>query len=275
MTSQSSIINYQPLSNRQPPKVLTIAGSDSGGAAGLQADLRTFAALKVYGLNVVTVVTAQNSLLVKAVYPLPPDFLAAQLEAVLSDYGATAVKTGFLGRIDVIKSIAAALPAYQTPNIVIDPVLVNHKGEAMFPPGVTSAYVNHLLPLADLITPNRREAELLTGMAAAGMADMRATAARLHELGPRNVLLKGGRVGDEIVDLLYDGRSFTELRSLFIDTQNTHGSGDTLSAAAAAFLAQGEEMKTAVHQAHQFTAQAIRQSAQWQLGQGHGPVVQW
>jgi hydroxymethylpyrimidine/phosphomethylpyrimidine kinase len=256
-----------------PAKVLTIAGSDSGGAAGMQADLKTWAVLGVYGMSVVTAVTAQNSLSVTAVHPLPPDFVAAQLDAVLSDYGAAAAKTGFLGRSDLIQTIAAKLSQYQLSNIVIDPVLVNHKGEAMFPLEVTQAYIDHLLPLADLITPNRREAELLTGLPVHNVADMETAVIHLHTFGPKNVLIKGGREGGEIVDVMSDGRSITHFRTQYSDTPNTHGSGDTLSAAVCAFLAQGEEMATAVTQAHQFTQRAVQRGAHWQLGGGHGPVA--
>jgi hydroxymethylpyrimidine/phosphomethylpyrimidine kinase len=257
----------------EPVKVLTIAGSDSGGAAGLQADLRAWAVLGVYGMSVVTVVTAQNSLAVTAVHPLPPDFVAAQLDAVLSDYGTNAVKTGFLGRVDLIQTIAARLGQYRLANVVIDPVLVNHKGQAMFPPEVTQAYIDHLLPLADLLTPNRREAELLTGFPVNSLAEMETAVTHLHTLGPQNILLKGGRDGDELVDLFFDGRSSIQFRSPTIDTPNTHGSGDTLSAAVCAYLAKGEGMETAVHHAHQFTQQAIQRAAHWQLGHGHGPVA--
>lgn len=257
----------------EPVKLLTIAGSDSGGAAGMQADLKMWAALGTYGMSVVTVVTAQNSVAVTAVHPLPADFVAAQLDAVLSDYGTDAVKTGFIGRVDLIQTIAAKLRQYKLTHIVIDPVLVNHKGQAMFPPEVTQAYIDHLLPLADLITPNRREAELLTGKPVSSLVDMETAVTHLHALGPKNILLKGGHDGDELVDLFFDGRSPVKLRSPHIDTPNTHGSGDTLSAAVCAFLAKGEEMATAVHLAHSFTYEAIQRAAQWQLGHGHGPVA--
>ena len=262
-----------PLLPNAPVKSLTIAGSDSGGAAGMQADLKTWAALGVYGMSVATVITAQNSVAVTAVHPLPADFVAAQLDAVLSDYGADAVKTGFIGRVDLIQTIAAKLSQYQLGNIVIDPVLVNHIGQALFPPEITQAYIDYLLPLADLITPNRREAELSTGLPVNNVPEMITAVTQLHTLGPQNILLKGGRDGDEIVDIFFNGRSIHQLRAPHIDTQNTHGSGDTLSAAVCAFLAQGMGMETAVHRAHQFTQQAIQRAANWQLGQGHGPVA--
>jgi hydroxymethylpyrimidine/phosphomethylpyrimidine kinase len=256
----------------EPLKLLTIAGSDSGGAAGLQADLRAWTALGVYGMCAVTAVTAQNSLHVKEARFMPADFVAAQLEAVLSDYGADAVKTGFLGRVDFVETIAAQLQKYELANLVIDPVLVNHKGEAMFAPDVTQAYINRLFPLADLVTPNRREAELLTGLAVKTVAEMETAVPYLHALGPQNVLITGGRAGNEMVDIFYDGRKVTQLRAPYIDTQNTHGSGDTLSAAVCAWLAKGEEMATAVQRAHQFTFRAVQTAVSWKLGAGHGPV---
>lgn len=257
----------------EPVKVLTIAGSDSGGAAGLQADLKTWAALGVYGLSAVTVVTAQNSVAVTAVHPLSAEFVAAQLDAVLTDYGTAAVKTGFLGRVDLIQTIAAKLCQYQIENIIIDPVLVNHKGQAMFPPEVTEAYIDHLLPLATLLTPNRREAELLTGLSVQSVAEMETAVPHLHALGPQNILIKGGQDENEIVDIFYDGDTIIQLHSPHIDTVNTHGSGDTLSAAVCAYLAKGMDVATAVHQAHSFTWQAIHRAAHWQLGSGHGPVA--
>jgi hydroxymethylpyrimidine/phosphomethylpyrimidine kinase len=251
---------------------LTIAGSDSGGAAGLQADLKTFTALKVYGMSVITAVTAQNSVRVAAVHFLPAEFVAAQLNAVLSDYGADAAKTGFIGRVDLIETIATRLAAYDLPFLVVDPVLVNHRGEAMFGPAVTQAYQKHLLPLAWLVTPNRHEAALLAGMEVTSPAELETAARALHHLGPRFVLIKGGRDGDDVVDLLFDGEQFTWLRSPWLDTNNTHGSGDTLSAAIAAYLAQGVATVTAIQQAHHFTTRAIQAAVPWQLGAGHGPL---
>jgi hydroxymethylpyrimidine/phosphomethylpyrimidine kinase len=258
--------------SRNPPKVLTIAGSDSGGAAGLQADLKTLATLNVYGMSVVTVVTAQNSLTVKAVHPLPPDFVAAQLDAVLSDYGAQAVKTGFIGQVDLIEVIAAKLIQYRPEFIIIDPVLVNHQGKPMFPADVTRAYLEKLLPLATLVTPNRWEAGLLTGIAINSRVDLQTAARQLADTGVKNILLKGWRDGFEIVDLLFGEGHESWLSSPFIDTENLHGSGDTLSAAICAYLVRGQDLGPAVAQAHAFTARAIRQAAGWRMGGGHGPV---
>jgi hydroxymethylpyrimidine/phosphomethylpyrimidine kinase len=255
-----------------PAKLLTIAGSDSGGAAGLQADLRTWAVLGAYGMSVVTAVTAQNSLAVYAIQAMPPDFIAAQLEAVLSDYGANAAKTGFLGRVDVVETVAFHLRQFFLPHLVIDPVLVNHRGESMFPPAVTQAYLDYLFPLAALITPNRAEATLLLDMPVNTLADGETAVRRLHDLGPKNVLLKRLPHEDRFVDLFFDGAQIVRLETAVLPTHNTHGAGDTLSAAVCAFLARGESMETAVRRAHHFTAAAIQNAAPWQFSAGHGPV---
>lgn len=259
----------------QPPIVLTVAGSDSGGAAGLQADLKTLTALGVYGMSVVTVVTAQNSVNVTALHPLPPRFVAQQLEAVLEDYGAAAVKTGFVGSAEAVGAIAEQLVQYRTDHnlpLVVDPVLVNHRGHSMFPPAVTEAYRRHLLPHCDVVTPNCPEAALLTGQAVTIPEEMVRAARHLHALGAGTVLVKGSRQRQEMVDVFYDGREAILLRSRHLDTENTHGSGDTLSAAVAAFLARGLSPLRAIEGARSFTATAIREAAGWQLGAGHGPV---
>lgn len=265
-----------------PLPLLTIAGSDSGGAAGLQADLKTWAALGahdldgrgsdtfsrgVYGMSVVTAVTAQNSAVVRGVYSVPPDFVAAQVDTVLSDYGAAAIKTGFLGRVDIIAAVADRLAYWRggrleiRPILVVDPVLVNYRGEPLFGPEVATAYREHLLPLADLATPNAAEAALL-GFGGDGVWQ-----------GAARILLKGWRRdADEITDLYWDGRRTVELSQLRIDTINTHGSGDTLSAAICAFRACDHDWLEAINLARAFTHAAIRRGAAWRLGAGHGPL---
>lgn len=258
--------------NDSPQRVLTIAGSDSGGAAGLQADLRTWALLGVYGMSVVTAVTAQNSLAVNAVQWMSAELVAAQLDAVLSDYKADAAKTGFLGRVEIIEVVAAKLAAYAVPHIVIDPVLVNHQGVPLFPTAVMQAIIDHLLPLAELVTPNLVEASLLANLAVESVVDGETAVRHIHTLGPQHVLLKRIPDGDQLVDLFFDGHAVTQLPTTKIETLNTHGSGDTLSAAVCAFLAQGMGMSTAVSRARQFTIAAIQNSASWQMGGGHGPV---
>lgn len=269
----------------QPPPLLTIAGSDSGGAAGLQADLKTWTALGVYGMSAVTVVTAQNSERVAQAHFLPPELVAAQIDTVLSDYGAAAIKTGFLGRVEIIAAIAHQLRklpdlsglhrpdrSSSAPFLLIDPVLVNHRAEPMFPPEVTAAYRDHLFPLADLITPNRHEAALLAGRPLPPDSDPDALAAFLGGLGARTVLLKGMRDGDTLTDWLWDGATLTPFSQAAVDTTNTHGSGDTLSAAICAFVAMGRSLPEAIQAAQVYTAAAIRRGAAWRLGAGHGPL---
>lgn len=260
----------------QPAKVLTVAGSDSGGAAGLQADLKTWTVLQVYGMSAVTAVTAQNSVAVRGVEFMSPAFVAAQIAAVLSDYGAAAVKTGFLGRAEIAEAIARELAKAQVPFTLIDPVLVNHRGEQMFGDALTKAYRSALLPLADLVTPNWREAALLAGLPPEVWAEADAAARcaeRLHAAGAANVLITGRRVGNEVVDWFTDGHRLEPLTAAWLETPNRHGSGDTLSAAICAFAAQGMTLVEAVQAARQFTRKAIEQARDWQMGTGHGPLA--
>ncbi len=261
---------------QQPPAVLTIGGSDSGGAAGIQADLKCFTAWRVYGMSALAAVTAQNSASVAAVHHLPDDFVVAQIETVLADYGAAAVKTGFLGRASLIGAVAACLRAWQqrAGPVVVDPVLVNHRGEPMFDAEVTSAY-RLLLPLAALVTPNRAEAALLAGAPVETLAAAEQAARQLHAQGAGAVLVKGIREGSEIVDLFFAGGEAQPLAAPYLATANTHGSGDTLSAAIAAALAQGLPLLAAVEQARAYTAAAIRGGSSWRLGAGHGPLCHW
>jgi hydroxymethylpyrimidine/phosphomethylpyrimidine kinase len=259
----------------EPAKVLTVAGSDSGGAAGLQADLKTWTALGVYGMSVVTAVTAQNSVQVDEVHYLPPNLVSAQLKAVLSDYGASAIKTGFIGRAELVKIIAQGLKEFAPFHLVIDPVLVNHKGQPMFGQDVVRAYRDYLLPQADLITPNWDEAQLLAGLPREKMHSLSAlkrAAAAVHTLGSKNVLISGIRSGDEIVDYWSDGNKLHALTGPIIETENVHGSGDTLSATICAFLASGDSMGDAIKKARQFTVKALQRAANWRLGKGHGPL---
>ena len=270
-----------------PLPLLTIAGSDSGGAAGLQADLKTWAALgpRVYGMSAVTAVTAQNSARVEAVHFLPPEMVAAQIDAVLSDYGAAGIKTGFLGRADIIEAVADRLAYWKTSEvfrkpqrsqpliIVIDPVLVNHRGEAMFGPEVAAAYRHKLLPLADLITPKIRELIELHDVVTDRPTPTHAQLwPYLADLGPR-ALLTGRRASDALMeDLFWDGEQLHRLPTPRVDTQNLHGSGDTLSAAICAYRALGHDWLDAIRQAQAFTHAAIRRGAGWRLGAGHGPL---
>ena len=259
----------------EPVKLLTIAGSDSGGAAGLQADLKTWTALGVYGMSVVTAVTAQNSVQVAGIQYLSVEFVLAQLEAVLSDYGAQAVKTGFIGRAELITSISHNLDNYEPSHLVVDPVLVDHLGQPMFSQEVVHAYRSQLLPQANLITPNRHEAALLAGLPEEEITNfkgLRKAVDKLHLLGAPNVLITGNSEGNQMVDYWSDGKQFHHLSVPKIETENRHGSGDTLSAAICAFLAKGDPMGDAIGKAQQFTTMALRSAASWQLGHGHGPL---
>lgn len=225
-------------------------------------------------MSVVTAVTAQNSVSVQAVEWMSPQFIMTQLDAVLSDYGADAVKSGFLGRTEIIMAVSAKLQTVKPAHVVIDPVLVNHKQQAMFSDLVRVCYLAYLLPIADLITPNLTEAALLMNSSSLdSYLRIRRAAQELNRFGAKHVLIKGFRDGDEMVDIFYDGHTFTDFRDPFIESPHTHGAGDTLSAAVCTFLAQGVGMKTAVARAKQFTHQAIRKAANWQLGKGHGPLA--
>ncbi len=261
--------------SKQPAKALTIGGSDSGGAAGIQADLKTWTTLGVYGMSVVTAVTAQNSLIVSAVEFIKPEMVVAQIDAVLSDYGAQALKTGLIGQVRLVELIAWRLQAHDASPLIVDPVLVNHKGQSMFSADLFVAYGEYLLPLAELVTPNWREAALLTGLDAQDLgtiAGLERAAEQLCELGANQVLITGVPNEVEVIDWWYDGSVLRPLSQKKIETENRHGSGDTLSAAICAYLAQGLTMADAIVRARQFTAHALAGAANWQLGSGHGPL---
>lgn len=260
----------------EPIKLLTIGGTDPCGAFGLYTDLKTFTVLGAHGMGVVTVVTAQNSVGWYGAEFMRPEFIAQQLDAVLSDYKPTVVKTGFLGRVDVIEVVAQKLQAYAVPQVVVDTVLVNNYGHLMFGAEVAAAYVEQLLPLACLITPNVWEAAVLLGQAIDDMAQggaEQAAEALQKQLGPAGtILLKRAAVGEQITDLFYDGGQFTRLSSPKLTTQNVSGSGDTLSAAITAFLGRGEPLLQAVQHGRAFTQRALAAAQTWQLGQGAGPL---
>lgn len=255
---------------KQPIKLITVGGSDSGGAVGIQADLRAWAVLGVYGMNVITAVTAQSSVAHAGAVPISAEFVSTQLRTILSDYGADALKTGYLGRADLIPHLPAHFQS--VPIRIIDPVIVNYRGESMFSPAVTEAYRRHLLPLATVVTPNRHEAALLSEVEVVDGVSAEAAARILVAQGAAAALITGVPAGDEIFDLLYDGQTAHHLSAKRIKTINVHGSGDTLSAALAAALAGGQDLLSATHTARQFTQKALMNSAEWQLGGGQGPV---
>ena len=252
-------------------KALTIAGSDSGGGAGIQADLKTFMAHGVYGASVITGITAQNTLGVEAVELVSSTLVGQQIDAVLGDIGADAAKTGMLGSAAIIEVVASKLPLYRLERLVVDPVMVAKSGDRLLAEDAIDALRALLLPRAFVVTPNLPEASVLLGRPVEVECDMAAAARDLHALGPRYVLLKGGHLpGDEVVDVLYDGDRLHELRSPRIHTQHTHGTGCTYAAAIAALLARGLKVEQAVHEARDYLIRAIEHATA--IGAGQSPV---
>ena len=212
-------------------KILTIAGSDSGGGAGIQADLKTMAALGEYGASVITSITAQNTLGVQGAYPLEPSWVEAQLDSVCSDIAFDAAKTGMLANAAIIKSVSAKIRQYALPKVVVDPVMVATSGDVLLENQALEALVTELLPLAYLVTPNMSEASVLSGQPVRNLAEMQAAAVSIHRLGCQYVLVKGGHLPGEAVDVLYDGEQFWSYTAPKVETNNTHGTGCTLSSA--------------------------------------------
>ncbi len=255
---------------QSPPRLLTIAGSDSGGGAGIQADLKTFAAFRCFGMSAVTAVTAQNTCRVSAIHEVPPEVVSAQIDAVFEDIGVDAVKIGMLGNAAVIEAVAEALGRHRGPPVVLDPVMVAKSGDALLQEEAIEALVTVLLPLATLVTPNLPEAQRLTGLPVDTEPERQQTALRLATSGPA-VLIKGGHgTEEELVDLLYDGQSFRRFTHARLVTTSTHGTGCTLSSAIAAGLGAGAPLARAVEGAVDYLHEAIR--AAYPLGRGHGPV---
>lgn len=261
-----------------PPVALTIAGSDSGGAAGIQADLKTFAAHGVYGCSAITALTVQNTVEVRDVHVPPPAFLHAQVEAVLDDLPVAVVKTGMLATTPVVEVVADLAAAGRLPSLVVDPVMVAASGARLLDADATTAYRDRLLPHATVATPNRREAEVLLDTRLATRADQRDAARRLAAAGPRFVVVKGGHPVDDAagmaIDVVADRDTdeVVELATPRIDTTNTHGSGCSFASAVAAGLARGHDPLTAVRDAHTWVRTALAGGARWSLGAGHGPL---
>jgi hydroxymethylpyrimidine/phosphomethylpyrimidine kinase len=248
------------------PKALTIAGSDSGGGAGIQADLKTFSAFRVFGMSVLTAVTAQNSLGVHGVQELPPAFVARQLDAVLEDFGADAAKTGMLSSAPIIRAVADRVRHHRLERLVVDPVMMAKSGDPLLQPDAREVLLGELLPLAFVATPNLHEASVLAGMPVETLEDMEDAARRIHARGPRHVLVKGGHLKSDATDILWDGRAFTRFSAPRIKSSNTHGTGCTLSAAIAAGLARGRPLAEAVRDAKAYVTRAIQEGFQ----PGHG-----
>ncbi|MFO7252279.1 MAG: bifunctional hydroxymethylpyrimidine kinase/phosphomethylpyrimidine kinase [Actinomycetes bacterium] len=252
-----------------PPRVLTIAGSDSGGGAGIQADLKTMLALGVHGMSAIVAVTAQNSLGVQGYWELPPEAVRAQLDSVLGDIGAQAVKTGMLASPVLVETVAEVLAGLDVP-VVVDPVGVSKHGDPLLEPDAVDTVRERLLPTATVVTPNLYEVEQLTGVVVDDERDLRRAADAILELGPRWVLVKGGHLPGDPVDLLTDGTEEHRFPAPRIDTRHTHGTGCTLASAIASYLALGEDIPGAVGKAKEYITGAIRHG--FQLGSGIGPV---
>jgi len=255
---------------RTVPTAMTIAGSDSGGGAGIQADLKTFAALGVYGTSTLTAITAQNTTGVTAVHEIPTEIISAQINAVLTDIGADAVKTGMLASSSIIQCVASELQRRPVPWLVVDPVMVAKSGDPLLWGDAIEALRTLLVPLASVITPNIPEAEALTGVKIDSDSQAREAAQKLVSMGAKSVVVKGGHREGPATDLFFDGSSFQEFTSPRIETVNTHGTGCTFASAIAAGLARGMTLLDAVGLAKDYVTEAIRTS--FPVGQGHGPL---
>jgi len=253
---------------------LTIAGSDSGGGAGIQADLKTFAALGVYGTSAIAALTAQNTVAVTGIHEVPAAFVVAQIDAVAEDIAIDAVKTGMLATAEIVDAVASAIVRWKLPNLVVDPVMVAKSGDVLLTEPAVEAIRRSLLPLAAVLTPNRPEAERLLGLSVSNRDEARDAARRLVDLGPRAVVVKGGHFDEaDIVDLLYDGSTFHEFRHPRLQTRHTHGTGCTFAAAVTAHLALGCDVGEATRRAKAYVHHAIDTAPG--IGGGIGPVNHW
>jgi hydroxymethylpyrimidine/phosphomethylpyrimidine kinase len=255
-------------------RVLTIAGSDSGGGAGIQADLKTFAALGCYGMTAITALTAQNTVGVQAIHAVPPQFLKAQLQSVLDDIGVDAIKIGMLHAPEIVEVVAWAIDQYRPAHVVLDPVMVATSGDRLIAQETVAVLVRELFPRTSLITPNLDEAEWLLGRRIGGAQALPPAAQALLDMGARAVLLKGGHLaGNEVVDWLQmPGAQGVRLASARIESRNVHGTGCTLSSAIAAHLALGHDLVQSVQLAREYILGAIAAGADFVLGHGHGPL---
>jgi hydroxymethylpyrimidine kinase/phosphomethylpyrimidine kinase len=251
-------------------RILTIAGSDSGGGAGIQADLKAITVLGGYGMSAITALTAQNTMGVHGIHPVPVDFIRMQIEAVISDIGADAAKTGMLATPEIVATVAEELKRFKVEIVVVDPVMVAKSGDPLLSKEARGTLKEKLLPLAFLVTPNLLEASELCGFPVQDIEEMKESARVIHRLGPRHVLIKGGHLEKEAVDLLFDGERFEHFDAPRLSSRNTHGTGCTYSAALATLLAQGLSVYEAVREAKQFITRAIAFGLE--IGSGHGPT---
>ena len=258
--------------SKNVPKSLTIAGSDSGGGAGIQADLKTFTVLGVYGLSVITSVTSQNTFEITAVHNLPKQLVESQIDAVMSDIGCDAAKLGMLSNEKIIETVAKGIEKYRIEKLVVDPVMRSKAGDILLKNSCTELLKETIIPKALLITPNIPEAEVLSSVVIKNTRDMKTAAEKIYSFGAKTVFVKGGHLGKDLpaTDIFFDGKEFTELSCKRIETKNTHGTGCTFSAAVCAFLAKGIPIAISVEKAKSFIAEAIVTSLD--LGKGHGPL---
>ena len=266
---------HQPHNQMKYNTVLTIAGSDSGGGAGIQADIKAISAMGCFASSAITAITAQNTLGVDAVHPVPLDILAAQIDAVLSDIGTDAIKIGMLHSAEVVSLVADKIERYGITNVVLDPVMVSTSGHKLIEDNAIEIMKNRLIPLARVITPNLPEAEILSGCTITAQQEFPQIATLLSHNNSTSVLLKAGHLnGDTLTDYFYNAEdgSMTLLPSKRVDTRNTHGTGCTLSSALAAALARGESLTEAAISAKRYIEQAIITGAKYDIGHGHGPV---
>ncbi|MFX0081737.1 MAG: bifunctional hydroxymethylpyrimidine kinase/phosphomethylpyrimidine kinase [Candidatus Hodarchaeota archaeon] len=255
-------------------KVLTIAGSDSGGGAGIQADLKTFSALGVFGMSAITALTAQNTMGVQGIYEIDPNFVGKQIDSVMSDIGADVWKTGMLANAEIIQIVADRALKYNVEFLVIDPVMIAKSGDPLLKPESNNTLISELIPLAYVLTPNHHEAQAIANIDIMSLEDAREAAKKIHQMGPKNVVIKGGHLPypESAIDLLYDGKKFIEFQAPRIETKNTHGTGCTFASAIAAELAKDKNIKKAVHIAKAYLTTAIQKADELHIGRGHGPT---
>jgi hydroxymethylpyrimidine/phosphomethylpyrimidine kinase len=251
-------------------RVLTIAGSDSGGGAGIQADLKAITLLGGFGMSVLTALTAQNTVGIQAVHEIPSSFVERQIDSVLSDIGADAIKTGMLVNEGMVEVVSKKIKQYQVEKVVVDPVMVSKSGAYLLRREAQDALIKRLIPLAMVVTPNLMEASVLTGLRVNSVGEMKRAARRIYELGAKHVVMKGGHLKGMAIDLLYDGKKYIEMEGRRIESKNTHGTGCTFASAIATLLAKGDSVPEAVRKAKVFVTLAIQSG--FRLGKGTGPV---
>ena len=262
-------------------KVLTIAGSDSGGGAGIQADIKTITALGGYATTVITALTAQNTLGVHAIIEVPASFVGQQIDAIMTDIGTDAVKTGMLLCKDIVEVVSSKIKEYNINRVVVDPVMLSKNEKRLLSTDAVNALTSQLFPLSFVVTPNIPEAEYITGLKIQNLSHAEEAAKFIHQLGPSHVLIKGGHAGkswdmknkDTVIDILYDGKSFEYIEGEYIPTKNTHGTGCTYASAIATYLAKGNGLTEAVVQAKRFVTTSIQKS--FNLGKGYGTLDQF